>query len=215
MKQFLKWTGFVLFATAIGLVLAIAFVASARAELPVAVVQRAVAQPTPSPYGGRWGYGDWRNDGQTGVYTPTQSLPNGYFYGHGPGMMGPYGHGHMGGMTGGYGGWGYGYSATPQGTPIPVDEEIQLEAANFRFDPATINVKAGETVRLVVANKDGAPHNLYSPEAAFAYTLLPAGVVQSVTFTAPATPATYLAVCTFHPGMNLEIVVKETRRKRT
>jgi len=69
-------------------------------------------------------------------------------------------------------------------------------------------VAAGETVRLVVANKDGVPHNLYSPDVALAYTLLPAGVAQSLTFTAPPTPGTYLAICTFHPGMSLEIVVK-------
>ncbi len=215
MKQFLKWTGFTLFAVIIGLALSVAYISGARAQSPVAVVQRAITQaPPPAAFSGPWGYGDWGGYGQPGVYTPTQSLP--YFgygagmmgRGMGSGMMGAYGSGHMGGMMGGYGGWGYGSGTTPRGTAIPVDEEIQLEAANFRFDPATITVKAGETVRLVVANKDGAPHNLYSPEAALAYTLLPAGVVQSVTFTAPTTPGTYLTVCTFHPGMNLEIVVK-------
>jgi len=203
MTQTFKWTGLVLFAVAIGLALAVLFASGAQAESPVAVVQRAVVQPTPNP--GPAGYGYW------GGYGPGMMGRgwSGYgSWGMGPGMMGSYGYGHMGGMMGGYGGWGYGSGAAPQGTPILVDEEIQLKAANFRFDPATITVKAGETVRLVVANKDGAPHNLYSPEVALAYTLLPAGVVQSVTFTAPATPATYLAVCTFHPGMNLEIVVK-------
>ncbi|HLB48150.1 MAG TPA: cupredoxin domain-containing protein [Anaerolineales bacterium] len=198
MTQTFKWTGLVLFAAAIGLALAVLFASGAQAESPIAVVQP-TPYPGPAGYGYRGGYGPgmmgrgWSGYGSWGM---------------GPGMMGSYGYGHMGGMMGGYGGWGYGSGAAPQGTPIPVDEEIQLEAANFRFDPATITVKAGETVRLVVANKDGTPHNLYSPEAALAYTLLPAGVVQSVTFTAPTTPGTYLTVCTFHPGMNLEIVVK-------
>jgi plastocyanin len=128
--------------------------------------------------------------------------------GMGSGMMGAYGSGHMGGMMGGYGGWGYGVA--PQGTPAPVDEDAfaQLTATDFCFDPATITVKAGEAVRLVIANQDGVPHNLYSPDVPIAYTPLPAGVIRSATFTAPTATGTYLAVCTFHPGMTLEIVVK-------
>ncbi len=212
MTQFLKWTGLILFAGIVGLALAILFVAGARAQTPVAVVQGAVTRATPNaPYAYPWGDGYWRNGGPTGVYTPSQSLPYGSFYGHGLGMMGSnggWGYGHMGGMMGGYGGRGFGNGVAPQGTPVPADEEIQVEAANFRFDPATITVTSGETIRLIVANKDGVPHNVYSPEVALDYTLLPAGVVQPVTFTAPTTPGTYLAVCTFHPGMSLEIVVK-------
>lgn len=213
MKLFLKWTWFILFAVIIGLALSVAYIAGASAQSPVAVVQRAITQATPpAAYSGPWGYGDWGGYGQTGVYTPTQSLP--YFgygagmmgRGMGSGMMGSYGSGHMGGMMGGYGGWGYGVA--PQGTPAPVDEEIKLTATDFRFDPATITVKAGEVVRLVIANKDSVPHNLYSPDVPIAYTLLPARVTQSVTFTAPTTTGAYLAACTFHPGMTLEIVVK-------
>ena len=203
MKQFLKWTGFILFAVIIGLALSVAFTAGVRAQSPVAVVQRAITQATPpAAYSGPWGYGDWGGYGQTGVYSPTQSLP--YFgygagmmgRGMGPGMMGAYGSGHMGGMMGGYG-------VAPQGTPAPVDEDAfaQLTATDFRFDPATITVKAGEAVRLVIANQDGVPHNLYSPDVPIAYAPLPAGVIRSATFTAPTTTGTYLAVCTFHPGV--------------
>ncbi|MBI3910734.1 MAG: cupredoxin domain-containing protein [Armatimonadetes bacterium] len=120
-------------------------------------------------------------------------------------MMGAYG--HMGGMMAGYDGWGYGYGA-PQGTPVPVDEEIQLSATNFRFDPATVTVKAGEAVRLNIVNQDGVPHNLYGLDVPIAYALLPAGVSRAVTFTAPTTAGRYQAVCTFHPGMTLDIIVK-------
>ena len=210
MKQFLKWVGFILFAVIIGLALSVAYIAGARAQSPVAVVQRAITQaPPPAAFNGPWGYGDWGGYGQTGVYTPTQSLP--YFgygagmmgRGMGSGMMGAYGSSHMGGMMGGYG-------VAPQGTPSPVDEDAfaQLTAIDFRFDPATITVKAGEAVRLVIANQDSVPHNLYSPDVPIAYTLLPVGATQSVTFTAPTATGTYLAVCTFHPGMTLQIVVK-------
>ncbi len=182
MKQFMKWTGFVLLAVIIGLGLAVLFTAGVQAQSPVAVAQRIITPATPYPYTNPWNNRTWG----------------------GWGMMGPWMHG---GMMGDYG-WGYGQGVAPQGTPVPVDEEIQLSAVNYRFDPATITVKADKTVRLVVANKDGVPHNLYSPDVALAYTLLPVGVRQSLTFTAPTTPGTYLAVCTFHPGMSLTIVVK-------
>ena len=202
MKQFLKWTGLILFGITVGLGLAIVFAATVRVQSPVAVVQRAITQATPSAvYGGPWGYGYGDQYGSIGAYTPTRPIP---YYGYGSGMMG----GHMGGMMGSYSGWGSGYGVAPQGTPAPVDEEIQLTTANFRFDPATITATVGETVRLIVANQDSTPHNLYSPDVPIAYTLLPGGVFRSATFTAPTATGTYLAVCTFHPGMTLEIVVK-------
>lgn len=208
MKQFLKWTGFVLFASIIGLALSVAYIASARVQSPVAVVQRAVTPATPYADTGPWS--DWSAYSPSGVYTPTRPQP---IYGYEPGMMGGHDWGMMGpgmhgGMMGGYGGWDYDDGVAPQGTPAPVDEEIQLTATNFRFEPATITVKAGEAVRLAIANKDSVPHNLYSPDMPIAYTLLPAGVIRSAIFTAPTAAGTYLAVCTFHPGMTLEIVVK-------
>ncbi len=196
MKHTIEWTGLVLSAAAIGLALAVLFVSGTQAQSPVAVVQRAVAQATTYPGPGGYGYGGGYGAGMMGRGSSG--------YGYGGWGTGP---GHMGGMMGGYGGWGYS-NAAPQGTPVPVDEEIQLSAAGFRFDPATVTVKTGETVRLTVANRDNVPHNLYDSNVALAYTLFPAGVAQSVTFTAPTTPGTYLAVCTFHPGMSLEIVVK-------
>ena len=190
MTRFLKWTGLILFAGIVGLALAILLVAGARAQTPIAVLQGAISQAAAlAPDSYRWGMGP----GMT--LAPARSAGVG-------------GYGHMAGMMGGYGGWGYGNDVAPQGTPVAVDEEIQLDAVSFRFDPATITVKAGETIRLVIANKDGVPHNLYSPDGALAYALLPAGGVQPVTFTAPTTPGAYLAVCTFHPGMSLEIVVE-------
>ncbi len=96
MKQSLKWTGFVLFAAIIGLALSAAFIASARAQSPVAVVQRAITQATPLPTSsGPWGYGYWGNHGSAGLYTTTQPMPY-----YGLGMMA------QGGS--GYGGWGMG-----------------------------------------------------------------------------------------------------------
>ena len=207
MKQIVKWTGFVLFAAVIGLALAVAFASAVRAQSPTAAAQSPIAQATQDPFGysGPWGYGHGYGPG---AFAPRafDGMGRGWQgsgYG-GWGMMG----GHMGGMMGGYGGWGYGYGVAPQGTPVPADEEIQLTAANFRFDPAAVAVKAGETVRLVVANRDSVPHNLYGVDVPIAYTLLPAGASGSVTFAAPTAAGIYRAVCTFHPGMTLDIVVE-------
>ena len=47
-------------------------------------------------------------------------------------------------------------------TPVPVDEEIPITAANLRFAPVQVNVKPGETVRSVVTNRDPFLHNLVS-----------------------------------------------------
>lgn len=127
-------------------------------------------------------------------------------YGYGPGgMMG-------GGMMGGY---GYGQSApTAQptaigATPIPVDEEIQITAANGRFAPTLITVKPGETVRFVVANTDPFLHNFVSQEAGIPFLNLPGNTTQTVTWTAPAQTGAYTAVCTLHPGMVLTVVVED------
>ena len=87
MARFLKWTGLILFAGSVGLALAVLFVAGARTQTPVAVVQNAVTQATSvAPDSYPWGHGYWRDDSATGVYTPNQPFP--YGYGHGPGMMG-------------------------------------------------------------------------------------------------------------------------------
>lgn len=190
MKQSLKWIGFVLFATFIGLALSVVFITRAGAQSPVTLVQRALMSVTPLPIPNT----GWGGNGMMG-----------------PGMMGNSGGWGMGSgmhpqMMGGYGGWDY--DAAPQGTPAPVDEELQLVATDLRFNPATITVKAGEAVRLIITNKDNVPHNLYSPEVPIAYHLIPARATQAVSFTAPTATGTYLAACTFHSGMTLEIVVK-------
>lgn len=130
-----------------------------------------------------------------------------------------YGPGNMmggGGMMGNGGMMGYGYSQTgpivqptPMGvTPVAVDREIQISAANFRFIPDRIAVKPGETVRFVITNQDNALHNFVVQDADLPYLPLPAGATQSVVWTAPTKASTYTAVCTFHAGMSMSIVVK-------
>src|SRR3972149_5491354 len=124
-----------------------------------------VAAPSAPAYGqgvpGRM-MGGGVPDGMMGGGYGYQNATPGRGYGYGPGgMMG-------GGMMGGY---GYNQSAptaepTPIGaTPMPVDEEIRITAANVRFSPTQITVRSGETVRFVVTNNDPFLHNFVSPEA--------------------------------------------------
>lgn len=128
----------------------------------------------------------------------------------GGGMMG-------GGMMGGgmMGGYGYSQSVhtlapTPFGaTPVPVDEEIQITAVNFRFSTTEITVKPGERVRFVVNNKDPYLHNFGSEDASIPFVNLPGNSTQTVTWTAPLETGTYTAVCTLHPGMSISIIIKK------
>src|SRR5581483_4345856 len=124
---------------------------------------------------------------------------------NGNGMMG-------GGMMGGgmMGGW----NNTPNvnATPVPstqkIDREVTLTARNFKFSPATITVKKGETVKFTIVNQDSFAHNFVSRDGSITYTELPANATQSVTWVAPAQTGTFTAICTYHPGMQLQIVVE-------
>ena len=154
--------------------------------------------------------------------SPANSRPD---YRYGPGMMngGTMGGGMMGGsmmgggMMGGgmMGGYGYNPSSptaesTPLGaTPVPVDQEIQITAANARFTPAQITVRPGDRVRFVVTNNDPFLHNFVGQAAGIPFLNLPANSTQTVTWTAPVQTGTYTAVCTLHPGMSISIVVKK------
>jgi plastocyanin len=199
MKLLLKWTGVIFFAIFIGLALSMVYMASVRAQAPLPSL--------PNGGGARQGDSPSGLTTSTSPYSSMMGWDGQGYDDNGWGMMGSgmMGGGMHGGMMGGY---GSGYDAVPQGTPAPADEEIQLTATDLRFVPATITVKASETVRLVVANKDNVPHNLYSSEVPIAYRLFPARATQSINFTAPQVAGTYQAVCTFHPGMTLNIVVK-------
>jgi plastocyanin len=121
----------------------------------------------------------------------------------GGGMM-P-GQGGMGGMMG---------QGRSQGVPTAapddnrrVDQTIALVAQNLRYQPSRVEVKAGQTVRFVITNRDGFAHNFVSTDAGIAERVIAAGATQSIVWSAPARQGTYGAQCTYHPGMVLEIYV--------
>jgi plastocyanin len=121
----------------------------------------------------------------------------------GGGMM--TGQGGMGGMMG---------QGRSQGVPTAapddnrrVDQTIALVAQNLRYQPSRVEVKAGQTVRFVITNRDGFAHNFVSTDAGIAERVIAGGATQSMVWTAPARQGTYRAQCTYHPGMVLEIYV--------
>lgn len=131
----------------------------------------------------------------------------------GGGMMGNgNGNNGFGGMMGG--GMMRGWNTTPNvnATPVAsgqkVDREVNLTAANFKFDPARVTVKAGETVNFTIANQDKFAHNVTSQDGKLALTVLPANQTTSILWVAPERSGTYTVNCTWHPGMQFTVVVE-------
>ena len=131
----------------------------------------------------------------------------------GGGMMGGFGSGMMGGNGGMMGGRGFGYGNAPNvnATPVPasqpIDREVKITARNLQFDPARVVVKKGETVKFTITNQDAVAHNFISQNGNITYTFLPPNATQSVVWVA-SEPGTYTALCTFHAGMQMQIVVE-------
>ena len=131
------------------------------------------------------------------------TLVNPFNSGHGGGMMG------RGGMMGGQ---GYGIPPTINSTPVPanqpIDREVKIVARGIQFEPTRVAIKRGETVKFTLVNQDAVAHNFESQDAEIAYTFLPANSTQSVVWAAPREAGTFTALCTFHAGMQIQIVVE-------
>lgn len=126
------------------------------------------------------------------------------------GMMN--GNGMMGIMMSG--GMMSGWNNTPNvnATPVPstqnIDREVNLTAFTFKFAPATVTVKQGETVKFTIVNQDKFGHNAVSQNGKLAYTVLPANQTTSIVWVAPNQVGSYTVMCTWHPGMQFTIVVE-------
>ena len=89
------------------------------------------------------------------------------------------------------------YGTSPSG---PAVQTTSVSMANFRFNPHTIEIQAGQTVTWT--NDDSVSHTVvgFGENAS-----VPAGGTFSHTF---ATPGTYDYACTIHPGMTGTVIVK-------
>jgi cytochrome c oxidase subunit 2 len=88
-------------------------------------------------------------------------------------------------------GWGRSImlaAALTVGSTVAADRpvhEIQVTASRYAFDPATIQVTAGEPVRIVIRSTDGA-HGFSIPKLKIDVPVPKNGVPATAEFTAPA-----------------------------
>ena len=78
-----------------------------------------------------------------------------------------------------------------------------VEIDNFAFAPATLTVNAGTTVTW--KNEDDSPHRIGDKNGAFKSAALDTDETFSYTF---ASPGEYPYICTIHPYMVGEIIVR-------
>jgi plastocyanin len=106
----------------------------------------------------------------------------------------------------------YGNSpATTQATPTTVaagggtatTAGTQVEIKNFSFSPASLTVKAGDTVTWT--NNDTATHTVTADDNSFTSSDLAPGASFKHTFAKPGTVAYH---CSIHPSMTATVVVQ-------
>lgn len=88
--------------------------------------------------------------------------------------------------------------------PVAQPKTVTVTIANFAFNPATINIKAGDTVKWV--NDDQPAHKLFSGSiSGFQSAALNTGDNYSFTF---VTAGTFDYYCQIHPTMQGTVVVQ-------
>ena len=85
-------------------------------------------------------------------------------------------------------------------------DSIEVVAKDSSFDPATLNVKAGEEVTVEVTNDDDMAHDFAIESLELNTGTIEEGEVANATFTVPDEGVEF--VCTFHPEMTGRIEVK-------
>lgn len=85
----------------------------------------------------------------------------------------------------------------------PGAKTVDVEMKEFKFLPAEITIKAGDTVRWT--NNDRAPHDAMANDKSWKTALLRTGNSATVTFD---TPGTYEYYCSIHPGMKAKVIVE-------
>lgn len=90
-------------------------------------------------------------------------------------------------------------------------QNVTVSASEFKFDPATINATAGQTINLTVKNTGSVQHTWALSEAKVKLTVDP-GKTVTQTFTAPSKAGTYAFECDVpghkEAGMVGQLVVK-------
>jgi plastocyanin len=95
-------------------------------------------------------------------------------------------------------------TAPPENQEVP-QEEATITISNFTYEPASVTVRPGATIRVI--NRDGVGHSVTSDNgSAFDTGVIGANAVGE--FTAPTTAGEYSYHCTPHPSMQGKIIVE-------
>lgn len=102
--------------------------------------------------------------------------------------------------------------ATPAASPVTGTEKvINVSGSEYVFSPKSIEVKAGESVKLVYKNTGNLPHDLRIDELGVKTNVIGGGKEDMVSFT-PAKSGTFTFYCSVgnhrQLGMEGEVVVK-------
>lgn len=101
-----------------------------------------------------------------------------------------------------------GSAPAPAGTSVPqtqaagASSEVLVSVSNFAFEPQSVTVKVGTTVRWT--NQDSARHTITSDAGDWGSGSLSQGETYSRTFTQAGT---YTYHCAFHPSMTGTVIV--------
>jgi DNA-binding beta-propeller fold protein YncE len=109
------------------------------------------------------------------------------------------------------------YAAAAQPVPAPgrgaaptvgAATTVAIVARNVTFQPASIDVSAGQKITFELENADPVDHNMVAADAGFQEIVMTAGTKKTAEWTAPTKPGTYKILCTYHRGMELTVNVK-------
>jgi plastocyanin len=100
-------------------------------------------------------------------------------------------------MPGRGGWWWWGPGGVTAPSPSPGAREVRFTMDEYAFAPPRIELRAGETVNVVLVNEGALPHDLTIPALGFSLGAAP-GTTAEAALTAPA-PGTYPFFCSV-PG---------------
>jgi plastocyanin len=102
----------------------------------------------------------------------------------------------------------YAVFAKAAGPVLAPSSALTVVAKAFRFDPATLNVTAGQRITFEFQNQDDVDHNIVSVDAAFSEVVLGGSQRKTAAWTAPSKAGAFKFVCTYHRGMEMTVNVK-------
>jgi plastocyanin len=86
---------------------------------------------------------------------------------------------------------------------------LKVDAYDFRFEPTSLTVEAGQAVKVSVHNEGNAEHN-FSLDEAKVNLDVDEGQAKDATFTAPSKPGDYTYFCEYHRDRGMKGTIHVT-----